>query len=104
VGLVGKTDLVMAQHANADTEVDQRGATSGQHVHEAEAIVRDVMTPMVVWLPPTASVAEATRVMVTSSLHAVPVVSDGRVVGMLSSTDVMSWVAGIEQVGARSCG
>lgn len=104
IGVIGKTDLVAEHHVRGDTaEVDQRGGRSpGEHVHEVDALVRDVMTPLTVSLPPTASVAEASQIMVTRNLHALPIVSDGRVVGMLSSTDVVAWVAGIRSEHAVS--
>jgi len=98
IGIVSKTDLVVDLHMRSDTEVDQLGAGGrGRHVHEVGALVRDVMTPVAFSLPATTSLGDATRRMIADNLHAVPVTSDtGRLIGILSATDVMAWVAGVQ--------
>jgi CBS domain-containing protein len=104
VGIVSKTDLIDDLHLRGDTEeVDQRGAGHGQHVHAMGALVRDVMRPVVLSLPATTSLLEAARTMLAGNVHAVPVTSeaDGRVIGILSTTDVTAWVAGAPLVGAE---
>ena len=98
IGIVSKTDLVEDFHVRGDTdEVDQREAEFGQHVHVVDELVRDVMSPVVFSLPATTSLLDAARQMLASNLHAVPVTSgsDGRVIGILSATDLMAWVAGM---------
>lgn len=98
IGIVSKTDLVVDLHESGDTTVSQSGAEEpGFHVHEVGGIVRDVMTPLALTLPATLSIGEAARRMLAHNVHAVPVVSDdGKVVGMLSATDVVAWVAGVQ--------
>ena len=82
VGMVSKTDLVRDVHLRGVTEVD--------------ALARDVMTPIAMWVPEIASVAEAARVIASGQLHALVVASaDGRVVGILSAVDIAAWVAGV---------
>jgi CBS domain-containing protein len=84
IGVVSKTDLVRHQYL-------QRGAEL--HQHEA---ARDVMTPVALWLPETASLAEAAKLFAEGRLHAIPVgAADGRVVGVLSVLDLAAWVAGV---------
>lgn len=97
IGMVSKTDLVIDQHARGDTEVSQIGAGGpGRHVHEIGGLVRDVMTPVALTLPATTSIGEAARRMLADNVHAVPVTSDdGQVIGLLSATDIMAWVAGV---------
>lgn len=97
IGIVSKTCLVDDLDLRGDTdEVDQRGAGFGQHVHVIGGVVRDIMKPVVFSLPATATLLEAARRMLANNVHAVPVTSeaDARVVGILSATDVMAWVAG----------
>jgi CBS domain-containing protein len=104
IGFVSKTDLVVDQHVRGDNvevevEVEQLGAGGrGRHVHEVSGLVRDVMTPAAFSLPATASLGEAARRMLADNLHAV-VVTDagGKLIGMLSATDVVAWVAGVER-------
>jgi CBS domain-containing protein len=97
IGMISKTDLLVDAYVRGDTEVDQRGdGGTGSHVHEASNIVRDVMTPVAYSLAATTSIGAAARRMVADNVHAVPVVSEtGRVVGILSATDVLAWVAGV---------
>jgi CBS domain-containing protein len=96
VGIVSKTDLVIDQHERGDTEVSQAGAGGqGRHVHEVGGLVRDVMTPVAFTLPPNTMLGEAARRMLADNVHAVPVVSEKHeLVGMLSATDIVAWVAG----------
>lgn len=105
VGMVAKTDLIVASHWSGDTEAERpaipvssnvRYTPEGFHVHPTGAVVRDVMTPMLVSLPETASVAEAAQLMATQHLHGVPVTSaSGELVGLLSTSDIVGWVAGL---------
>lgn len=97
IGMVSKTDLVVDQYVRGDTVVDQRDAGGyGRHVHGGTAIVRDVMSPIVVSLPEATSIGTAARRMLADNVHAVPVTSpDGRVIGILSTVDILAWVAGL---------
>jgi CBS domain-containing protein len=106
IGMVSKTDLVIAQHERGDTEVSQAGAGGwGRHVHELGSTVRDVMTPVVFSLPETTSIGEAARRMLADNVHAVPVVSaQDQLVGLLSATDIMAWVAGVQFPPAPAAG
>jgi len=97
IGIVSKTDLVEDLYLRGDTdEIDQRGAELDQHVHEVGQIVRDVMSRVPFSLPATMSLLDAAQRMLANHVHAVPVTSeaDGRVIGILSTTDMMAWVAG----------
>lgn len=97
IGIVSKTDLVTEQYMRGDTDVDQRGVVEpGLHVHEVGGIVRDVMTPIAFSLPASISIGAASRRMLADNIHAAPVIADdGHVIGILSATDVMAWVAGL---------
>jgi CBS domain-containing protein len=98
IGVVSKTDLVIAQHERGDTDISQAGANGrDRHVHEVGGIVRDIMTPIAFTLPETSSIGEAARRMLADNVHAVPVVSaENQLVGVLSATDIVAWVAGAQ--------
>lgn len=106
IGMISKTDVVRNVHLRGDTEVDQSpGAMAralhrmppGAHIHEADDQARDVMTPVALWVPETASIAEAARVIASGQLHAILVArDDGVVVGLLSANDIVAWVADTE--------
>jgi len=56
--------------------------------------VNEIMTWAVVTVPPDAELREAARLMHERRLGALPVAEGGRVVGMLTATDVMGAVVG----------
>jgi acetoin utilization protein AcuB len=51
--------------------------------------VEDVMTPTVLTLAPAASLADAARLMRRERIGAIPIVDRGRLVGILSRSDVL---------------
>jgi CBS domain-containing protein len=56
--------------------------------------VNEIMTWAVVTVPPEADLREAARLMQKRGLGALPVAEGGRVVGMLTATDVIRAVVG----------
>ncbi len=106
IGLVSKTDLVRERHDDDGLEeqellcVREGGGVEyelgpGFHaVAIARATVADIMMPIVFALPENATVARATALMVFKGVHRIPVVSSGgQVVGVLSSLDILRWLA-----------
>jgi len=78
VGIVSKSDLLR-----------RRGAGKTR-----TKVVSDIMTPIVHGLPEDAPVAYAISLMAFEGLHEVPVVdSHSRVIGMVTATDALRWVA-----------
>jgi len=51
--------------------------------------VGDLMTPNPVTMPPEESMRNAAILMSQRNLHRLPIVDNGRLVGMLTSSDVM---------------
>jgi CBS domain-containing protein len=76
IGIITKSDLV--EHLR-----EQRGRTAD-----------DVMMPLALSLPATASVTHAASMMTLEDTHHVLVVeSDGRLAGVVSSRDLVTWLA-----------
>ncbi len=107
IGLVSKTDLVRERHDGGGLEereplcVREDGGVEyelgpGFHaVAIARATVADIMMPIVFAVPENATVAKAAALMAFEGVHRVPVVSlGGQVVGVLSSLDILRWLAG----------
>lgn len=68
-----------------------RGARKGRIRPKTAA---DVMTPLAQGLPDDAPVAHAISLMASEDRHEVPIVdSNGLVVGMITSTDALRWIA-----------
>jgi CBS domain-containing protein len=84
VGVVSTTDIL-----NALAEAG--GADEREQVFETAA--RDIMTPHPVMLSPDADVLEAAREMLYLEVHRVFVERDGRLVGVISQTDIVGAVA-----------
>ena len=51
--------------------------------------VRDVMTPQVITVTPDSSWKDAVRLVEQARVHALPVVEDGRVVGIVAQSDLL---------------
>lgn len=58
-----------------------------------EHTVDEVMSRRILSIPPDASVRDAAQAMLSSGVHRLLVIEDGRLVGLLSATDVLRAVA-----------
>lgn len=72
------------------TERDLTRAVAGR-VHSSEARVREWMTADPVTLGRDASADEAAKIMLDNGFRHVPIVEDGRAVGIVSIRDVARW-------------
>lgn len=72
------------------TERDLTRAVAGR-VHSSEARVREWMTADPVTLGRGATPEEAARIMLENGFRHVPIVEDGRAVGIVSIRDVARW-------------
>ena len=62
----------------------------------ADATVNQAMTPDPITVAPTATVEEAARLMLDHKISAVPIVADGKAVGILSISDIVEAFLEIE--------
>jgi CBS domain-containing protein len=74
------------------TERDLLKAVAGR-VHSSEARVREWMTADPMTVGPGTSVEEAARTMLDNGFRHLPVVEDGRAIGIVSIRDVARWGA-----------
>lgn len=108
VGIVSITDVVRDQHERGETGEENeevllpsKGGVSyspgpGFRVMDPGATVADVMSRKVITIHENTSLAEASGLMAKNHVHRLPVVSDkGKVVGLVSSLDILGWVAGL---------
>lgn len=104
IGIVSKTDVIRDRFFSGEsvdfTPVDlRRGGVRapldpGLHVQESGPVVREVMTPLAFAMPEDASIARASALMALEGVHRVVVVDHrGKVSGILSSLDVLRWLA-----------
>jgi CBS domain-containing protein len=98
VGVVSKTDVLGELCEEPGGANGWQLSTQSEAAVEADARpalrVHDIMTPLTVAVNESTSLAHAIAVMARSGVHPVPVVAtDGRVTGILSSADVLRWLA-----------
>jgi len=95
LGVVSKSDVVVMQLLQAEGGETPRKERipAGFHVI-AGWTVEDIMTREVVSVSPDATVLDACRLMLRNGAHGFPVMEpDGKVIGWLSATDVVQWIA-----------
>lgn len=107
VGMVSKTDLLQAAVAPleeaGEAEVHSVRTAEGVELefgpgfrpeHLATRTVGEVMMPLTYAIPDTATVAQAAALMAHEGIHRVVVTSDDdSVVGLVSTLDVLRWMA-----------
>src|SRR5689334_6925958 len=86
VGVVSRSDL-LRDRLTRDPRAHLRPAA--RDVTEPPTTVADVMTRQVVALPPTADEADAAQLMLERRIRSIPVVEDGRLLGIVSVTDML---------------
>jgi CBS domain-containing protein len=89
----GVSSAVVSDYGNLIgivTERDLTRAVAGR-VHTSEARVREWMTSDPITLSPDASADEAAKIMLDNGFRHVPIVEQGRAVGIVSIRDVARW-------------
>jgi CBS domain-containing protein len=88
VGVLSQRDLFRA----AISSVLELGAAA-ERSYLATIRVRDAMSADVITIAPTASVREAVHIMVERRVGCLPVTEDDKLVGLLSESDCMRYLA-----------
>lgn len=91
VGVVSERDLL---RASLSVLSEHRGAERRAFLHVVE-IARVMSTPPIV-IGPDASVDEAALVMAEKKIGCLPVVEGDQLIGMVTETDVLRCLAGVE--------
>lgn len=86
IGIVTEADLVRGR-------IVPEGWTVGER---PEPLVADVMTPAPIAMQPDADLADVVALMLDEGIRSVPIVSDGRLVGVVSRRDALRVVANRE--------
>jgi CBS domain-containing protein len=95
VGVVSHRDLLRASLSN----LTEAGNRHGRAFLQGVEIARVMSTPAIA-IDPEAAVEEAARVMADEKIGCLPVVESDTLVGMVTETDVLRFVAGMEPEGA----
>ena len=107
-GVVSKTDLVSYHHSQSDEEVSETDFYRLEDVRGAHVVdfntpaARDVMTPVPCVASESTSLEELAGLMVRRQVHRVVICRGRKVVGIVSSMDVLRAIAsGSGQPGAE---
>ena len=97
-GVLSKTDLVSHHYSNGEEKTVEAPyrveETGGTHVVEFDvADARDVMTPVPFTAPEGATLNELAAIMVRQEMHRVVITRKGRVIGIVTSMDVLRAIA-----------
>lgn len=87
LGLVTHRDLLRAQRSSLSGGSDELNETL-----KRVATVREIMTSDVLTVPPDLSALDAATTMRDSKLGCLPVVEDGRLIGIVTETDFLDVV------------
>ncbi|MCB9692388.1 MAG: CBS domain-containing protein [Alphaproteobacteria bacterium] len=86
VGMVSSTDLLRVTYAWGQ---DSRNAEAVlDHTHKIE----DVMQPGLVTISPKTTIREAAGIFAKNWFHALPVVEGGKLVGIITTTDLLNYL------------
>ncbi len=88
IGMLSYTDLLRISFADAVDEEDDAVDTTVYNMFSIE----QVMVKNVVSVPSTASIKEVAEILSKKEFHALPVVDDGRLVGIVTTTDLINYL------------
>ncbi|HTR50376.1 MAG TPA: CBS domain-containing protein [Kofleriaceae bacterium] len=81
IGMITKQDFI-----------EQVGTVDGSEITPRTA--EELMMPLAITLPDTATIAQAAAMMASEDIHHVPIVDrEGRLIGIVSSMDIVRWLA-----------
>ncbi|WP_439151402.1 CBS domain-containing protein [Winogradskyella sp.] len=88
IGMLSYTDLLRISFADAvdDDEVDIDTLVYNMFT------IEQVMAKNVITVPSTANIKEVAEVLAKREFHALPVVDDGRLVGIITTTDLINYL------------
>jgi CBS domain-containing protein len=90
VGIVSEADLLpLETRADPRSEATPLRPTAGT----APQTVAEIMTTNVLSVPATAEVSQAARIMIEAGIKRVPIMRDGRLVGIVSRRDLVEVIA-----------
>lgn len=91
VGLLSERDLIGA----AATQIFGLKQKSKSALLKS-VLIKDVMKKRVITVTAETKIAEAARLMADKKIGCVPVIDDGRLVGLVTTTDILRYVEGLE--------
>ena len=97
VGIISDRDCKQAI-ASPFSTFDERRQTA----FSTKILVERIMTPVPVTIIPSASVQEAANLMLEKGINALPVMHDGAVIGIVTSTDLLRVLVWLPEINVES--
>lgn len=94
VGIVSDRDMYKALGPKSNSKVIETSNENEMHVVPKK--VRHIMKRGVITISPDSLVADAAKLMVEHRIGALPVVKNGKLAGILTSTDMLKVVSSLE--------
>ena len=94
VGIISKADFLFFKRGFNNTNVIQKM----EEIRLNNYLVKDIMTTGLAKLQPTDKINVALDIFNKNIFHAIPVVEDGRIVGILTTHDIIKRLAEDKQV------
>lgn len=88
IGMLSYTDLLRISFADAVDEDEDEVDTLVYNMFTIE----QVMAKNVITVPSTANIKEVAEVLAKQEFHALPVVDEGRLVGIVTTTDLINYL------------
>lgn len=88
IGMLSYTDLLRISFADAVYETEDEVDTLVYNMFTID----QVMAKNVVTVPSTATIKEVAKILAENEFHALPVVDDGRLVGIVTTTDLINYL------------
>lgn len=88
IGMLSYSDLLRISFADAVYDTEDEVDTVVYNMFTIE----QVMVKNVVTVPPTATIKDVAKILVEKEFHALPVVEDGRLVGIVTTTDLINYL------------
>ena len=88
IGMLSYTDLLRISFADAVYETEEEVNTLVYNMFTID----QVMVKNVVTVPTTATIKEVAKILAENEFHALPVVDDGRLVGIVTTTDLINYL------------
>ncbi|MGD0425026.1 MAG: CBS domain-containing protein [Candidatus Bathyarchaeia archaeon] len=92
--------LIVLKHGNPVGIITERDVTrislrliTGQNIYED--IVGRLMSSPIITVPPDAPIRQAVELMVTRKIRRLPIVDQGRLVGIVTERDLFKWSSSI---------
>lgn len=99
IGLVSQTELLRELRSRGtepkgSQNAARRGAGGSTYPTTLQRTARDIMAPVVLCLPESASISHAAAMMAFEGVRHVPIIdAAGKIVGQVSTHDILRWMA-----------